>query len=310
MSKKRRLSIQNDILPSKKQKLHDEIPSQQPTEPMILILNVGGIKFETSKLTLSCDTNSILYKMFDPQFAQQPNKDGSYFIDRDGTNFGYILNYLRNNKLNIPNDICLINHLILESEYYQLSSLRSSLLVKKSNSKILQKGDIEFIHQCFDQDPKFSAVNIQKSALIYEGPAFPDYSKLKGLYGLLVLVFSKDDRFGIYIDDNYFYGNGQGVDGKLLDFHSGISGQQCVHQQHKGGDPQNAWIFIDNLNEMDPGAECDHEVELQVVIPAEDNVEDWQVLLEIGGTTTCTGYRGVNTETKLVSHIEIYQIGL
>eukprot|EP01084_Bolivina_argentea_P126132 223395_1 len=313
------MAVPNNILLSKKEKNDSsdgEILSQQqvtePTEP--IILNIGGTKYQTTKLTLSCDTNSILKKMFDGRFLVQPNKDGSYFIDRDGTNFSYILNYLRNNKLNIPNDVYLIDHLILESEYYQLSSLKSELLRFKSNSKILEKGDIEFIQKCFDGDANFGTVNIQKSTLIYKGPGFPDYKKLKGSDSLLILVKSKNDRFGIYIDDNYIHNNVNGVNGKLLDFHSGISGQRCVHQQHKGGDDQKTWIWIqNNLHEIydtDFISGNQHEVEIEACIEDGHNVEEWSVILEIGRTTEYTSYRTNAQESKPVSYIEIYQIAL
>ncbi len=53
---------------------------------------------------------------------------------------------------------------------------------------------------------------------------------------------------------------------------------------------QNAWIYIQNLYEIDPDAEPTYEVELEAVIPDEDNFEDWEVVLEIGGTRQCTGY--------------------
>ena len=46
----------------------------------------------------------MLHAMFSSRFETKPGEDGSYFIDRDGTHFRYILNYLRTGELIVPND--------------------------------------------------------------------------------------------------------------------------------------------------------------------------------------------------------------
>ena len=64
-------------------------------------LNVGGQHFTTSLQTLTKDPNSMLAAMFSSKFEMKPSKDGS-FIDRDGTHFRFILNFLRTGKLTLP----------------------------------------------------------------------------------------------------------------------------------------------------------------------------------------------------------------
>ncbi|RUO95923.1 BTB/POZ protein [Jimgerdemannia flammicorona] len=63
-------------------------------------LNVGGNLFETSLTTLKRDPQSMLAAMFSGRHPLTADADGSYFIDRDGTHFRLILNYLRD--LRIP----------------------------------------------------------------------------------------------------------------------------------------------------------------------------------------------------------------
>merc|ERR1712062_305935 len=114
-------------------------------------------KYLTSLSTLTSNTESILFKMFEGCFSLKPGKDGSYFIDRSGEYFEHILSYLRNNKLCIPDDDDhLINQLLLETDFYQLASMKSALLLKKSHSSILKQGDIEFLETCFNEKyPKY-----------------------------------------------------------------------------------------------------------------------------------------------------------
>eukprot|EP01084_Bolivina_argentea_P211394 359606_1 len=214
-----------------------------------IMLNIGGIKYSTSLITLSSDTNSILYKMFDEKWSLKPNNDGSYFIDRNGENFKYILDFLRTHKLNIPDNIYLINHLILEAEYYYLSSLKRSLLLKKSGSKILKERDMEFVQKCFHDEYPQDVIQIQKSALIHRGSMWPNYDKLKGLDRLLFLIQSKTNAytFGIFVEAKYVAGD-PGKVGFVFDLCSNISGECCHHKKYKYNGES---IYIDEISDND-----------------------------------------------------------
>eukprot|EP01084_Bolivina_argentea_P048687 89679_1 len=101
-----------------------------------ITLNVGGIKFETTLSTLTKYENSVLAKMFQGNFSLKPSKDGSYFIDRNGTFFEYILDFLRTGQINIPdiNKEYIIKGLLIETDFYQLTSLQL-LLKNESNDE-------------------------------------------------------------------------------------------------------------------------------------------------------------------------------
>lgn len=72
--------------------------------PKIVRLSVGGVIFETSVDTLCADPNSMLAAMFSGRHNVNTDEEGRYFIDRDGTHFRYILNYLRDGNTYIPFD--------------------------------------------------------------------------------------------------------------------------------------------------------------------------------------------------------------
>jgi len=83
--------------------------------------------FVTSTLTLTKDPDTMLAAMFSGRHALRQDDDGSYFIDRDGTHFRYILNFLRDGCCfrsgTLPLDRAFLSELLTEAEYYQVSSL-------------------------------------------------------------------------------------------------------------------------------------------------------------------------------------------
>ena len=86
-------------------------------------LNVGGQHFTTSVQTLTKDPNSMLAAMFSGRFDMKPSEDGSFFIDRDGTHFRFILNFLRTGKLTLPEGATFTKELEEEAEFYQIQGL-------------------------------------------------------------------------------------------------------------------------------------------------------------------------------------------
>ena len=92
----------------------------------VVILNVGGKKFTTSLQTLRAEPESMLGVMFSGRHPCKKQDDGSIFIDRDGTHFRIILNYLRGNitsSQQLPNDNITLSDLSTEGQYYQLKGL-------------------------------------------------------------------------------------------------------------------------------------------------------------------------------------------
>jgi hypothetical protein len=64
----------------------------------IINLNVGGIIYTTKINTLTSEKLSFFHKIFKNKDNWQKDKNGNYFIDRDGECFRYILNWLRDKK--------------------------------------------------------------------------------------------------------------------------------------------------------------------------------------------------------------------
>ena len=90
-------------------------------ESTLIKLNVGGVIHVTFLGTLRVHPDSHLAKTFSyPIAAPRDTRDGSYFLDRNGTIFGAILDYLRTGVLVVHRDP--LHYLLLRQEicYYGL----------------------------------------------------------------------------------------------------------------------------------------------------------------------------------------------
>jgi len=65
---------------------------------------VGGRHFDTTLTTLLKYEDSMLAAMFSGRHLVVKDEEGRYFIERDGANFGHILNFLRDSSRLPPLD--------------------------------------------------------------------------------------------------------------------------------------------------------------------------------------------------------------
>ena len=86
-------------------------------------LDVGGVLFNATRETLCRVAGSMLEAMFSGRHKVNLQDDNTYFIDRDGTHFRYILNYLRTGAVSAPNDSTAKLELAAESDFYGLHAL-------------------------------------------------------------------------------------------------------------------------------------------------------------------------------------------
>ena len=75
--------------------------------------------------------------MFSEKFDSKPSEDRSYFIDRDGTHFRYILNYLRTGQLIVPKDETLRKELLAEAEFYQVEGIIEALTASPFQDSVI-----------------------------------------------------------------------------------------------------------------------------------------------------------------------------
>lgn len=91
-------------------------------------LDVGGKRFKTSLSTLRKEPNTMLAAMFSGRHELTPDEDGSYFIDRDGTHFCFVLDFLRDgDDACLPKKKDVLERLLREADFYQIERLSSSI---------------------------------------------------------------------------------------------------------------------------------------------------------------------------------------
>ncbi|XP_068123235.1 potassium channel regulatory protein [Hyperolius riggenbachi] len=111
------------------------------SNPEVVTLNVGGMKFTTSASTLQRFPESRLARMLDGSDRDFRIMNGQYFVDREGSLFSYILDYLRTSQLTLPSDFSDFQRLQREAEFYQLQALAEQLgqeSVYKPRQEILE----------------------------------------------------------------------------------------------------------------------------------------------------------------------------
>lgn len=106
----------------------------------VVELNVGGVTYATTLATLQqAEPESplaIISTLNPAEIRTVFGRDSKnrIFIDRDGVLFRYILDYLRNKKLSLPENFSERDRLRIEAEYYRLDSMSKALALYTSNA--------------------------------------------------------------------------------------------------------------------------------------------------------------------------------
>ena len=103
----------------------------------VITLNVGGQLYTTSRATLTKFPDSMFSVIFSGRFEPTTSrvtrdKDGNYFIDRDGVLFRHVLNFMRMSVLRLPDDFKEFDTLMDEAEFYKLHGMIEALRNRSS----------------------------------------------------------------------------------------------------------------------------------------------------------------------------------
>lgn len=115
------------------------ISGEEVPFPEIIELNVGGQVYITRYSTLTSVPDSLLGEMFSRKSSKGLARDtkGRFFVDRDGFLFRYILDYMRDQQLVLPDHFPERGRLQREAEFFNLPELVKLLAPKISKQNSL-----------------------------------------------------------------------------------------------------------------------------------------------------------------------------
>ncbi|NWS78058.1 KCNRG protein, partial [Crotophaga sulcirostris] len=93
----------------------------------VVVLNVGGMRFVTRASTLQQFPECRLARMLNDDEREFKLVNGEFFVDRDGTLFSYIMDFLRTLQVSLPTDFTDYQRLQREAEFYGLHPLADLL---------------------------------------------------------------------------------------------------------------------------------------------------------------------------------------
>uniref|UniRef100_A0A3B4X7E1 Potassium channel tetramerisation domain containing 12.1 n=1 Tax=Seriola lalandi dorsalis TaxID=1841481 RepID=A0A3B4X7E1_SERLL len=125
----------------------------------IIELNVGGQVYVTRHKTLIAVPDSLLWNMFSKKSPKELARDskGRFFLDRDGFLFRYILDYLRDLNLVLPDYFPEKSRLQREADFFQLRDLAKRLSPRSGYITIGYRGSYT-IGRDIQTDAKFRRV--------------------------------------------------------------------------------------------------------------------------------------------------------
>ena len=147
---RKKLKADEDWLEGEKKDWEEEKERVKQTKVFekVVTLDVGGTKYRTTLSTLTRYPDSMLGAMFSGRHNLPQQEDGSYFIDRDGEVFKYILMYLRDRDhcfdvfgdedLHNPNarssppsilESQMLRNIAFEAKYFLIKELETSALI-------------------------------------------------------------------------------------------------------------------------------------------------------------------------------------
>ncbi|XP_072482546.1 BTB/POZ domain-containing protein KCTD12-like isoform X2 [Notamacropus eugenii] len=125
--------------------------------PEIIELNVGGQVYITRYPTLVSVQGSLLWEMFsrnNPLSLSHDNK-GRFFVDRDGFLFRYVLDYMRDHQLVLPDHFPERSRLKREAEYFRLPDLVKILAPETGNNSSM--ADDSRVNDLEEQCPNYAS---------------------------------------------------------------------------------------------------------------------------------------------------------
>ncbi|XP_028140525.2 BTB/POZ domain-containing protein KCTD16 [Diabrotica virgifera virgifera] len=101
--------------------------------PAVIELNVGGVAYTTTLKSLTSQPDSLLHAIFTGREPIIKDAKNRYFLDRDGVLFRYVLDFLRDGNVVLPECFRERERLKTEAEKYMLHGLVEAIASETRN---------------------------------------------------------------------------------------------------------------------------------------------------------------------------------
>ncbi|CAO4367608.1 unnamed protein product [Caenorhabditis nigoni] len=136
-------------------------------ENPIVKLNVGGVQFQTLKSTLT-KFDGMFKVMMETGIPVKKDENSCIFIDRDPKNFRFILNFMRDGDVALPEAPEDVKEIQTEAQYYLLSGLVD--LCKKSQEPAESEYPDKFRYIKSDEELFNLTYKLEKPVIVFFGP--------------------------------------------------------------------------------------------------------------------------------------------
>ena len=177
----------------------------------VITLNVGGTRYTTTLSTLTKYPDSMLGAMFSGRHNLPQQEDGSYFIDRDGEVFKYILMYLRDRDLcfdylhdcrlnnpqgqSSPLESSMLKLVAYEAQYFQVRELETKVRIilnpnREQNRVFSYRTQQGYVAYSSNANPKSCDVDYGR----YKSQPCQRYTQQSGSYTHCIIKAISDGR--------------------------------------------------------------------------------------------------------------------
>ena len=130
----------------------------------IVKFNVGGIRYEVARSFLELHPNTMLARIVSEKWQEDPTAE--IFIERDGSRFKYVLDYLRDGKVHIP--FTLPKKSLADDMKYFAIAFEADLIVYSKGSLYAAANSIRKKKEMLDNEEKEAARRVEMLQFVKE----------------------------------------------------------------------------------------------------------------------------------------------
>jgi len=139
--------------------------NNEKKESKIIHLNIGGIRYTTTEGTLCHYGSNYFSGLLSGQFPALLDEFGAFFIDRNGTYFEPILDFLRSGELQVPTNMPR-QRILQEAKFYLIDQI-IKILTEEEEEEVRKLHREECVRQdgFYADDVNQVAITFNKDAL-------------------------------------------------------------------------------------------------------------------------------------------------